>query len=41
MGKTALVLNIAQHAAIEHNTSIAIFSLEMSKEPLVQRLLTS
>ena len=41
MGKTALVLNIAQHAAIEHNTSIAIFSLEMSKESLVQRLLTS
>src|SRR3982751_6851810 len=41
MGKTAFVLNIAQHAAIEHNTSIAIFSLEMSKESLVQRLLTS
>ncbi|HEX6051754.1 MAG TPA: replicative DNA helicase, partial [Gemmatimonadaceae bacterium] len=41
MGKTALVLNIAQHAAIESNASIAIFSLEMSKESLVQRLLTS
>jgi replicative DNA helicase len=41
MGKTALVLNIAQHAAIEHNTPIAFFSLEMSKESLVQRLLTS
>lgn len=41
MGKTAFVLNIAQHAAIEHNTPIAIFSLEMSKESLVQRMLTS
>jgi replicative DNA helicase len=41
MGKTALVLNIAQHCAIEHNVPVAIFSLEMSKESLVQRLLTS
>ncbi len=41
MGKTALVLNIAQHAAIECNVPIAFFSLEMSKESLVQRLLTS
>ena len=41
MGKTAFVLNIAQHSAIEHNVPIAIFSLEMSKESLVQRLLTS
>jgi replicative DNA helicase len=41
MGKTAFVLNIAQHSAIEHNVPIAIFSLEMSKEALVQRLLTS
>jgi replicative DNA helicase len=40
MGKTALVLNIAQHAAIEHNVPIALFSLEMSKESLVQRMLT-
>ncbi len=41
MGKTALVLNMAQHAAIEHSVPVAIFSLEMSKESLVQRMLTS
>jgi replicative DNA helicase len=41
MGKTALALNIVQHAAIEHNTPIALFSLEMSKDQLVQRLLCS
>src|SRR5215467_8201134 len=40
MGKTAFTLNIAQHAAIEHNTGVAFFSLEMSKESLVQRMLT-
>jgi replicative DNA helicase len=41
MGKTALTLNIAQHAAIEAQIPIAFFSLEMSKESLVQRMLTS
>src|SRR5207245_10241115 len=41
MGKTALALNVVQHAAIEHNVPVAIFSLEMSKEQLVQRLLCS
>jgi replicative DNA helicase len=41
MGKTALCLNIAQHAAIDHQVPVAFFSLEMSKESLVQRLLTS
>ncbi|MHB1861741.1 MAG: replicative DNA helicase [Gemmatimonadaceae bacterium] len=41
MGKTAFTLNIAQHAAIEYNTPVAFFSLEMSKEALVQRMLTS
>jgi replicative DNA helicase len=41
MGKTAFVLNVVQHAAIEHNVGTAIFSLEMSKEALVQRLLCS
>ena len=41
MGKTAFCLNIAQHAAIEKGTPVAVFSLEMSKEALVQRLLTS
>lgn len=41
MGKTAFVLNIAQHAAVEHNIPVAIFSLEMSKESLVMRMLCS
>jgi replicative DNA helicase len=41
MGKTAFTLNIAQHAAIEANVPVAFFSLEMSKESLVQRMLTS
>ncbi|MEJ7808987.1 MAG: replicative DNA helicase [Gemmatimonadaceae bacterium] len=41
MGKTALVLNMAQHAAIEASVPVAVFSLEMSKESLVQRMLTS
>ena len=41
MGKTALVLNVVQHASIEHNIGTAIFSLEMSKEALVPRLLCS
>jgi replicative DNA helicase len=39
MGKTAWVMNVAQNAAIEHNIPVAIFSLEMSKEQLVQRML--
>ena len=38
MGKTAFVLNIAQHMAFRQNKSVAIFSLEMSKEQLVNRL---
>ena len=41
MGKTAFTLNIAQHAAIEKNVPVAFFSLEMSKEQLVQRMLTA
>jgi len=40
MGKTSLALNISLHAALEANKSIAIFSLEMSKEQLTERLLT-
>jgi replicative DNA helicase len=40
MGKTSLALNIALHAALESRKSIAIFSLEMSKEQLTERLLT-
>ena len=39
MGKTAFVLNIAQHVAFKQNRTVAIFSLEMSKEQLVNRLL--
>ncbi len=38
MGKTAFVLNIAQHIAFKLNETVAIFSLEMSKEQLVNRL---
>lgn len=38
MGKTAFVLNIAQHVAFKQNMCTAIFSLEMSKEQLVNRL---
>ncbi|HBV86667.1 replicative DNA helicase [Desulfosporosinus sp.] len=39
MGKTALVLNMAQNAAVRAKVPVAIFSLEMSKEQLVQRML--
>ncbi len=41
MGKTALCLNIAQHAAIAAKIPTAIFSLEMSKEQLAIRMLCS
>lgn len=40
-GKTALVLNMAQHAAVDKKFKVGIFSLEMSKEELVDRLLVS
>ncbi len=39
MGKTAFVLNIAEHMAFHDNKCVAIFSLEMSKKQLVNRLL--
>ena len=39
MGKTALVLNVAATAAITHQVPVAVFSLEMSSQQLVQRLL--
>ncbi len=39
MGKTAFVLNIAQHVAVKEKKPVAFFSLEMSKEQLVQRML--
>lgn len=41
MGKTAFALNIAQNVAIRAKTAVAIFSLEMSKEQLVSRMLCS
>ncbi|NWF92340.1 MAG: replicative DNA helicase [Syntrophaceae bacterium] len=41
MGKTAFCLNIVQYAAIEKRIPVAIFSLEMSKEQLVIRMLCS
>ena len=41
MGKTSWVLNVAQSAAIRHKVPVAVFSLEMSKEQLVFRLLCS
>lgn len=40
MGKTAFVLNVAQHMAFRENVTVAVFSLEMSKEQLVNRLLS-
>ncbi len=41
VGKTALALNITENAALRQNASVAIFSLEMSKESLLMRLLAS
>ncbi|MEK7587616.1 MAG: replicative DNA helicase [Patescibacteria group bacterium] len=40
-GKTAMVLNIAQYVAVKEKIPVGIFSLEMSKEELVDRLLVS
>ena len=41
MGKTAFALNLVANAAIKSSASVAVFSLEMSKEQLVQRLISS
>ncbi len=41
MGKTALAMNIAEHVAIEEKLPVGVFSLEMSSQQLVQRLLCS
>ncbi len=41
MGKTAFALNIASNAALKGGAKVAIFSLEMSKEQLVQRMISS
>jgi replicative DNA helicase len=41
MGKTAFAINIAQNAAVNHGAIVAVFSLEMSKESLLRRMLAS
>jgi replicative DNA helicase len=41
MGKTAFAINIAQNAAVNHDATVAVFSLEMSKESLLRRMLAS
>lgn len=41
VGKTSLALNIVENASIRHKATVAIFSLEMSKEQLVNRVLSS
>ncbi len=41
MGKTALALNLARNAAVDHGKKVAIFSLEMTRRSLVLRLLAS
>ena len=41
MGKTAFAINLAQNAAVNHGATIAVFSLEMSKESLLRRMLAS
>lgn len=41
MGKTAFALNIAQHVAVKEKVPVAIFSLEMSKDQLIHRMLSA
>ena len=41
MGKTAFALSMARNIAIDHNTAVGFFSLEMSSEQLVSRLIAS
>lgn len=41
MGKTSLALDIARNAAVKHNIPVGIFSLEMSSQQLVERMLAS
>jgi replicative DNA helicase len=41
MGKTAFAINMAQNAAVNHGAVVAVFSLEMSKESLLRRMLAS
>lgn len=41
MGKTSFALDIARHTALKHNTAVGIFSLEMSSQQLVDRMLAA
>ena len=41
MGKTSFALNVAANSSIQYNVPVAVFSLEMSKEQLVQRIIAS
>jgi len=41
VGKTSFVLNVARHAAVQRHHGVALFSLEMSRDALVQRMLCS
>ncbi|RBP44046.1 replicative DNA helicase [Garciella nitratireducens] len=41
MGKTAFALNIAQHAGVKEKKTVAIFSLEMSQDQLIHRMLSA
>ncbi len=41
MGKTAFAINVCQNAAVNHGAVVAVFSLEMSKESLLRRMLAS
>ncbi|MCI0531767.1 MAG: replicative DNA helicase, partial [candidate division Zixibacteria bacterium] len=41
MGKTALALNVAMHAAVKHKMPVGFFALEMSKEEMIDRLLVN
>ena len=41
MGKTSLALDIARQAAIKHGVPVAIFSLEMSSQQLVDRMIAA
>ncbi len=41
MGKSSWAMNVAEHAAVDNGLGVAVFSLEMSKEQLVQRMLCS
>ena len=41
MGKSALMINIAENAAVDHDKPVALFSLEMSETELAQRFIAS